>query len=309
MRIKFLIPVILLCLFFAACQKDDIDNKPPVVNAGNDTTFVLKSSLTDTINLKGSAVDPDGTVVGYTWTQISGPTSAKILYPGSASTKVTNVITGSYVFQLMATDDQGATGVKTITVTLQAPPIVNLTLQPNQNTQEVDLTVWGTVDESDETAPEFGAVAWTHNGDPAYLRGLLRFDLSSISSTATIISAKLSLYSTPNPINGNQVDANSGTNNSMYIQRVTSAWTSTVTWQNQPGTVTTSQVSVSSTTQSKLDLVDLDVTNLVKDMQQFGNYGFMIKLQNETIYNSRIFCSSKHSDVTKHPKLIIQYSN
>lgn len=302
------VPVLFLSLLFVACQKDEV-NKPPVVNAGNDTTFTLKSSVNDTITLKGSANDQDGTIAGYAWTQITGPTSAKILYPGSATTKVTNVTSGVYVFQLMATDNDGATGVKTVTVTLSAPAVVTLTLQPNQNLQEVELAIQGTLDASDETAPEFGAVAWTHNGDPTYLRGLFGFDLSSIPSTATIISAKLSLYSTPVPINGNQVDANYGSNNSMFLQRVTSPWTSTVTWQNQPSSVTTSQLSIPSTTQSKLDLIDLDVTNLVKDMKQYGNYGFMLKLQSETIYTSRIFCSSKHSDATKHPKLVIQYNN
>lgn len=309
MKILNLFSFIFLSVFFIGCQKDDVDNKPPVVNAGNDTTFALKTSLNDTITLKGSATDADGTVIGYSWTQISGPTSAKILYPGSASTKVTNIATGSYVFQLMATDNEGATGVKTVTVTLQAAPIVTLNLQPHQNPMEVHFGVWGTTGESDPNAPELVAAAWTRNGDPLYYRGLLRFDLSSIPSTATIVSAKLTLYSNPTPLNGNLVDANSGTNNSMYIQRISTSWASTVTWQNQPSTVTTYQILVPSTTQSRLDLVDLDVTNLVKDMQQLGNFGFMIKLQSETIYNCRIFCSSKYSDATKHPKLVIQYSN
>src|SRR4051812_48731577 len=53
-------------------------------------------------------------------------------------------------------------------------------------------------------------------------------------------------------------------------------------------------------------LIDLDVTALVKDIQQYGNYGFLLKLQNETIYTSRIFCSSLATDATKHPKLVIQ---
>jgi hypothetical protein len=309
MRTKFFISAFLISVLFTACTKDDVENKPPVVNAGSDTTVLLKTTFNDTMILKGSATDPDGTVVGYSWTQISGPTSSKILYQGSASTKVTNLTVGTYVFQLMATDDKGATGVKTVTITLQTPPIITLALQPTQNPQEVELAVWGTADASDELAPEFAAAAWTHNGDPTYLRGLFAFDLNSIPSNATIVSAKLSLYSTPNPINGNQVDANFGSNNSMYLQRVTSSWTPTLTSQNQPSTVTTSQVSIPSTTQSRLDLVDLDVTNLVRDMRQYGNYGFMLKLQNETIYTSRIFCSSKHSDASKHPKLVVVYSN
>jgi hypothetical protein len=309
MRTRFFLSAILISLLFTACQKDDVENKPPVVSAGTDTTFALKTTFNDTISLKGSATDPDGSVAGYTWTQISGPGSSKILYQGSASTKVTNVTVGTYVFQLMATDDKGATGVKAVTITLQTAPIVTVSLQPNQNPQEVDLAIWGTADASDELAPEFAAEAWTHNSDPSYFRGLFAFDLNSIPSNATIVSARLSLYSTPNPINGNQVDANFGSNNSMYLQRVSSSWTPTVTWQNQPSTVTASQVSIPSTTQSRLDLIDLDVTNLVRDMRQYGNYGFMLKLQSETIYTSRIFCSSKYSDASKHPKLVIVYSN
>ncbi len=56
-----------------------------------------------------------------------------------------------------------------------------------------------------------------------------------------------------------------------------------------------------------LDLVNMDVTHLVNTMAASGNYGFMIRLQNEVIYNCRIFCSSKYSDATKHPKLVLVY--
>lgn len=54
-----------------------------------------------------------------------------------------------------------------------------------------------------------------------------------------------------------------------------------------------------------LDLVDLDVTTMVSRMQTNGNYGFMMQLQSEQTYNSRIFCSSKFNDVKKHPKLVV----
>jgi hypothetical protein len=56
-----------------------------------------------------------------------------------------------------------------------------------------------------------------------------------------------------------------------------------------------------------LDLVDMDVTAMVSRMQTNGNYGFMIQLQNEATYNSRIFCSSKFNVAAKHPKLVIVY--
>jgi hypothetical protein len=49
------------------------------------------------------------------------------------------------------------------------------------------------------------------------------------------------------------------------------------------------------------------VTQLVRNMIASGNYGFMIRLQDEVIYNSRIFCSSSYSDSTKRPVLVINY--
>lgn len=285
-------------------------NIPPVVNAGNDTTFALKSTFTDTINLKGSAIDSDGTVVGYAWTQISGPTSAKILYQGSASTKVTNVTAGTYIFQLMATDDQGATGTKTVTIILQMPPIVTLTLQPSNNPMEA--SVYSDVPNGNGVGtPQIDVAAWTSNGNPVYQRVYLMFDYSNIPTGSTIVSAKLSLYANPNPLAGNFVDANYGTANSFTIQRVTSSWTSaSVSWNNQPATTTTNQTIVPNSTSSFQNSVDIDVTQLVKDMQQNGNNGFGMRLVTESYYNIRQYISSYNtSDASKHPKLVIQYAN
>lgn len=39
-----------------------------------------------------------------------------------------------------------------------------------------------------------------------------------------------------------------------------------------------------------------------------ANYGFLLKIQNEQIYNSRLFISSHNTVYTsKRPKLVIQY--
>src|SRR5260221_13752149 len=121
--------------------------------------------------------------------------------------------------------------------------------------------------------------------------------------------SKLSLYSHPNPSNGDHVNANSGPDNSMFISRITANWSAaTLNWNNQPSVSTTDQVSISHTSQSFLDMVDIDVKNMVAPMASTNSYGFMIRLQNEVIYNSRIFCSSKYAaDATKHPKLVITY--
>jgi hypothetical protein len=165
------------------------------------------------------------------------------------------------------------------------------------------------LDQADPNAPEFAASAWTINGDLAYYRGLIKFDLSSIPATATIISAKLSLYSTPNPLNGNHVDANFGPNNSMYIERISTNWSSaTAKWSNLPATTTNDRISIPHTTSKFLDLIDIDIKPMISGMiSSNSNYGFMLRLQNDVAYNSRIFSTSKHAQAAKRPKLIVVY--
>jgi hypothetical protein len=299
------------CLLFAlalcGCQKEQVENKPPSVNAGSDATIQLQNAA-DSIQLSGTAADADGTVVAYLWSQISGPATAIIHNSGSPTTYISGVVSGVYVFQLMATDDKGATGVKTVTITIKAPEVFTLTLQPNQSPFDLHFQLVGSQSNSDPGAPEIGAAAWTINSVPAYVRGLVKFDLSALPANAIITSARLTLYSNPTPMNGNLIDANYGADNTLLLQRVTSNWNTSLTWQTQPSTDASTQIVIPHTSQAMLDITDLDVTSQMRAMQQFGNYGFMLKLQNEVIYTSRIFCSSKHSIASKHPKLVIMYS-
>lgn len=284
------------------------NNILPDVTTGSDTTITI-NILADSIakiNLKGSATDKDGTIKGYLWSEVSGPNTPVITSAGSASASAIGVINGTYIFQLMATDNSGATAVRQMSVTV----IVHrrMVLRPAPNPDEVHLAVNHNGNASDQTAPEFGATSWTLDGDPATTRGIFKFDLSTIPADAIILSAKLTLYSDTTPINGDMVHANYGTNNSMLLQKVISNWDNTITWYNQPSTDNTSQIVIPHTDEPFLDLKDIDVTAMVKTMHPNANNGFLIRLQNESPYNSRIFCSSKYAVAAKHPKLEIQYS-
>lgn len=302
-----------LSLFLSNCTKDNIiNNKVPVAEAGESQTITINENE-GTATLTGAGVDADGRIVGYEWSQVSGPTAAEIVNDGSAVTDVNKLITGTYLFQLMVVDDGGATGIDTVSVIVKGPTSVTLTLQPDNNPDEVIIFGNSSINETGAVTPEIGAAAWTKNGDPIALRGALKFDLSSIPATATIKSAKLSLFSHPSPINGHQTDevrANYGSNNTMLIQRLTDAWNpATMTFNNQPSSTSTNQVVIPSTNQAFLDLIDIDVTQLVKDMTgSNANYGFSLRLQNEVYYNSRIFATSEFSDTSKHPKLVVVYS-
>jgi hypothetical protein len=74
--------------------------------------------------LSGSGTDTDGTISSYSWTKISGGT-ATITSPTSASTTITGLVAGTYVFQLQVTDNNGATATDTVQITVNAASITN----------------------------------------------------------------------------------------------------------------------------------------------------------------------------------------
>jgi len=299
--------LVLAFAFITGCQRetDFITMDPPTVDAGVSQAIQLPAG---TVTLSGTASSSNGPIVAYLWSLVSGPNVPVINSPGSATTTISGYVAGTYNFQLMATDDAGLTGVDTTSVTLTAAPIQTLTLRPANNPDERHILGNSSGINQGDSPIEFNAATWTIGGSVVYLRGLFRFDMSAIPAGATILSAKLSLYSNPTPLNGDLINPNSGPNNAFYIQRITSAWNApTTAWLNQPSSTTADQVSMPHTTQSVLDLEDIDVKNLVTAMHSGNNYGFMIRLQNEAIYNIRCFASSRHSNTAKHPKLVITY--
>ncbi len=79
-------------------------NEPPFVDAGSDQQIRYPE---DSITLNGSAIDIDGTVAYYEWTQVSGPTPDSLTGVYSADLTVTASTFGEYVFRLSAEDDDG----------------------------------------------------------------------------------------------------------------------------------------------------------------------------------------------------------
>ncbi|MEC5145947.1 hypothetical protein [Chitinophaga sp. 212800010-3] len=170
--------------------------------------------------------------------------------------------------------------------------------------------------DDDRSAPgtsEIMAGYWTINGHWYHFRSLYTFPY--ISNPSAIKSAYLTLYSDPHPWNGDKVHANAGNNNAFYIKRVISDWDvySPVN-EKYPGPYTASvdQVLVPHTSQPYLD-VTVDVTQMLQNMQTVTNsaysMGLMVQLANENpgMLTSRIFCSAEHPDMSKWPKLVINY--
>jgi K+-transporting ATPase c subunit len=112
-------------------------NIPPVANAGPDQFVVLPSP--NKVTLTGSGTDVDGTVINYAWKQIAGPAD-KLISPNTATTVLDNLIMGTYKFELTVTDNKGATGKDTVSVTATeaiAPSQNSIILYPNP---VVDIT-------------------------------------------------------------------------------------------------------------------------------------------------------------------------
>ncbi|HZJ21908.1 MAG TPA: DNRLRE domain-containing protein, partial [Anaerolineales bacterium] len=132
-------------------------------------------------------------------------------------------------------------------------------------------------------------------------RGLVRFDLSSIPSNATITSATLYLYS---------LDSKTGQTTSLY--RVTSNWNeNTATWLSWTllgGDFDSSTAHLNFTPDQNNCMLTMDIASLVRAWVNgsYPNYGLMLYSRgpNHTIKYS----SKEDGTASRQPKLDIVYS-
>ncbi len=96
-------------------------NEAPVANAGSNKSITLPTNST---TLSGSGTD-DGSISSYAWTKVSGPSSGSISSASSASTSVTSLVAGTYVFRLTVKDNTGLTDTDDVTVTVNSATSVN----------------------------------------------------------------------------------------------------------------------------------------------------------------------------------------
>lgn len=101
-------------------------NLPPIVQAGIDQTIYLPNNTT---SLVGDAIDLDGEIIEFEWSQQSGE-PIQIRPTTDKNPLLVGLTAGTYTFRMSATDDDGATAYDDITVTVLAipnnqPPKVN----------------------------------------------------------------------------------------------------------------------------------------------------------------------------------------
>lgn len=89
----------------------------PTANAGADQSLPLGSTST---NLSGSGTGGNGSVTSYGWTRISGPNTPTIGSPSSATTSISGMIAGTYVYRLTVTNSLSQQATDDITITVAA---------------------------------------------------------------------------------------------------------------------------------------------------------------------------------------------
>lgn len=139
-------------------------NQPPTVNAGADRNITLP---TNSFTQTGSATDVDGVIANYLWTKVVGPSTFTINSPNASTTTISNLVQGTYVFQLQATDNQGAIGTDQFTVVVNplpnVPPNVNAGVDQALTLPTTNSVLSGTANDIDGT---IASTQWTFISGP-----------------------------------------------------------------------------------------------------------------------------------------------
>lgn len=104
-------------------------NQWPVANAGTDKTTTLPANR---VTLSGNGSDADGAVTAYKWVKTAGPTPFHMSSPSAATTTISGLAAGVYVFRLAVTDNKGATAIDEVQVTVKAAAAITTAIKTLQ---------------------------------------------------------------------------------------------------------------------------------------------------------------------------------
>jgi hypothetical protein len=160
-------------------------NLGPVANAGSDISITLPTNST-TLN-GGASSDPDGSIVKYAWSKISGPSNFSLADPAGITSGLSNLIAGTYVFRLTVTDNKGATATDDVNVIVNnsnvpsnQPPVASAGTDMAITLPTNSVTLNGSA--SKDNDGYITKYAWSKVSGPS------QFLISSPGSAITIIS-------------------------------------------------------------------------------------------------------------------------
>lgn len=141
-------------------------NTPPVANAGPDKTVTLPQN---SITISATASDNDGSIVSYSWNQISGPGSATLSGNTTPTLQVSGLLEGTYVMRLTVVDDDGASGTDEMKIIVNpaevnAPPVANAGNNILLNLPVNSTNIAGSASDPDGTVTSY---VWTQVNGPS----------------------------------------------------------------------------------------------------------------------------------------------
>lgn len=179
----------------------------PLVNAGSTQNIISPAS---SVTLAATATALSGhTISGYSWTKVSGG-NATISTPAAATTAVTGLVQGSYVFRCTATDDASNTGYGDVAVNVLAPS--DGVAKFNFNATPQNISGWVDVSGGPMVAGNAGK-QWT---DPS-----TGFGLVEVNNTTTVWG---NIYSGTNSDNNNGQATSDGGGFATDAGVIASAW-------------------------------------------------------------------------------------
>jgi poly(3-hydroxybutyrate) depolymerase len=191
-------------------------NFVPIAHAGANITITLP---VNTAALHGNGVDPDGSIAGFLWSLVSGPSSYSIANPTHAQTAVTGLVEGVYVFQLAVTDNEGETGTDTKTITVLPAPANQLPVVNAGNDQTITLPVNSAALSATASDPDGNIVSYQWSvlpGSPSCIiasassaqtqvnalqQGVYRFRVEAADNSGAIVADTVSVTVLPAPVN------------------------------------------------------------------------------------------------------------
>ncbi|MGV3642106.1 MAG: PKD domain-containing protein, partial [Adhaeribacter sp.] len=159
-----------------------IPNMLPLVQAGPDQQLSYPAS---SVTLSGSASDPDGSIVSYSWTKESGP-AASLSGTEGPGLSATNLQPGTYVFRLTATDNFGDTAFDEATVTVAAnqAPVAQAGSDQQLTFPASAVTLTGSGTDSDGSIVSY---SWTKQSGPA--ASLSGADTPTLTASGLVIGS------------------------------------------------------------------------------------------------------------------------
>ncbi|OJW53603.1 MAG: hypothetical protein BGO55_00545 [Sphingobacteriales bacterium 50-39] len=105
--------------------------------------------------------------ISYAWTKVSGPNNPTIVSPSSKSTSVTGMVNGTYVFQVLATDNntgQDTSQVQVIVNQAGVPPTVYAGINQSTTLPKDSATLTGTA--SGNSGATITSTSWSQVSGP-----------------------------------------------------------------------------------------------------------------------------------------------